>query len=341
MSKTDSNFRTIVFSSLANLAAPLSTLITGPLLARALGPDGRGMMAALWAPLALANLMFTLGVPEALTYFVAGKRLGGNAAIRMALTGGLVCAALAAAVLLVSESYLFRNQKVLLPAFNWLLLTLPVTLTFSAIRGIVQGRRQFNFIDQERTAAAILRLVALAILVLVQRLTPGTAVWISVLTGVIASGFLLSDLQGNKAELEPAIPMGTVARYAGAAALATFGGLIVIRLDQVLMVSLTTPAQLAYYAVAASLAELPLTVVAASRDMAFSLAAERDDPEIVARFCRLTLLAMLVACLIGGLATPLVLPLLFGRSFSPAVMMAEILLVGTICRAVTTIIGPA
>ena len=77
-------------------------------------------------------------------------------------------------------------------------------------------------------------------------------------------------------------------------------GLIVIRLDQVLMVSLTSASELAFYAVAASLAELPLAVVAACRDVAFSAAAERDNPAVIGRFCRLTVLAVLIACIAGG-----------------------------------------
>jgi O-antigen/teichoic acid export membrane protein len=62
-----SRLRTLVLSSFAYLVVPLSALMTGPLLARSLGPEGRGLMAALLAPLALANVLFTFGVPDALT----------------------------------------------------------------------------------------------------------------------------------------------------------------------------------------------------------------------------------------------------------------------------------
>jgi O-antigen/teichoic acid export membrane protein len=334
-----SRLRTVLFSSLANLAFPLTTFITGPLLARALGPDGRGLMAALLAPLSLVNLMFTFGVPEALTYFIARGNLSAKKALQIALAGGLACGALAAIAFFLWAPYLFRGQEQYLPIFNLLLLTLPVTLTFSALRGIVQGRQQFALINRERIGGALLRLLVLAGMAVLEVLNPVRAVWISVVSVAIGSVFLLSGLRINEAVPANDQLTGPVARYAGAVALGTFGGLIVIRLDQVLMVSLTTHAELAYYAVAASLAELPLTVVGASRDLAFSLAAERDDPQIVARYCRLTILVCGVMCLMSGLATPLMLPLLFGKSFTPAVLMVEILLAGTIGRAVTTVIG--
>jgi O-antigen/teichoic acid export membrane protein len=334
-----SRLSTVLFSSLANLAFPLTTFITGPLLARALGPDGRGLMAALLAPLSLANLMFTFGVPDALTYFIARGKLSAKKALEIALAGGLACAALAGIILFLWAPYLFQGQKQYLPIFNSLLLTLPVTLTFSAVRGIAQGRQHFALINRERIGGALLRLFVLAGLAVMGVLNPISAVWISVVSVAMGSVFLLSDLRIDETAPASNQPAGPVARYAGAVALGTFGGLIVIRLDQVLMVSLTTHAELAYYAVAASLAELPLTVVGASHDLAFSLAAEREDPQIVARYCRLTIIACGVMCLLSGLATPLMLPLLFGKSFTPAVLMVEILLAGTMGRAVTTVIG--
>jgi len=338
-----SRLRTLVLSSFAYLVVPLSALMTGPLLARSLGPEGRGLMAALLAPLALANVLFTFGVPDALTYFVGGGRIGSRRAIEIALAGGVLCAAVGYAALRLYESYLFRHQPEWIPTFNLLLLTLPVTLVFSALRGIVQGHQEFSRINSERVSAVVVRLLPLAILAGLDRLTAVNAVWLSVASGACASLFLLPGIQTDsiapRQSQSVRQPVGPVAQYAGAAALATFGGLVVMRLDQVLMISLTTAPELAFYAVAASISELPLTVVAASRDLAFSLSAERADPQIVARFCRLTLLTIGLVCFAAALATPQLLPLLFGKAFSPAIAMTEVLFAGTVGRAVTAVVG--
>jgi O-antigen/teichoic acid export membrane protein len=338
-SGTSARLRTVAFNSLANFLFPLTTLITGPLLARTLGPSGRGLMAALLAPLALANLMFTLGVPEALTYFVARGRLTNKKALQIAVGGALLCAAVVCSVLLIAAPYLFHKQARSLPAFKLLLITLPVTLAFSGIRGIASGHQLFGLINKEQIFAALLRLSLLLGFVLFHALTPLNAVWLSVISGALGSLFLLPVLRSAGPSPANVQDTQTVARYAGSVALGTFGGLIVIRLDQVLMVSLTTNSQLAYYSVAASLAELPLVVVAAIRDLAFSLTAERNDPKIIARSCRLTVVAIGVMCLAAGLTTPFVVPLLFGTKFAPAAWMVEVLLLGTLGRAVTTVIG--
>jgi len=212
-------------------------------------------------------------------------------------------------------------------------------LALSSVRGILQGRQQFGLIIKERLAGALLRLLVLAVMAAMKVLTPLDAVWVAVGSQIMGSLYLLKGLGQHPAANLSDTRTWLVARYAGAAALGTVGSLLVIRLDQVLMVFLTSQAELAYYAVAVSMAELPLTVVGASRDLAFSLTAERGDPQIVARFCRLTLLASGLMCLLGAVATPFAFPLLFGKLFSPAVPMMEILLAGTLGRAVTTVIG--
>jgi O-antigen/teichoic acid export membrane protein len=334
-----SRLKTVVVNSLANFAFPVTTLITGPLLARTLGPEGRGVMAALLAPITLANLMFTLGVPDALTYFVARGRLRGKQALHVAMGGGLICTIVACSALAIAAPYLFRAQTQLLPYFKPLLLTLPVTLGFSAIRGIAQGRQQFGLMNKEQIFGALLRLAVLSSFAAVHVLKPVMAVWASIMSGVVGSLFLLAALRRDEATRSSVEDAGTVARYAGSAALGTFGGLIMIRLDQVLMVSLTTRSELAYYSVAASLAELPLVVVSAIRDVAFSVTAQRDDPKIIARSCRLTVLAIGMLCVAGGVLTPLALPFLFGKKFAPAVWMVEVLLLGTMGRAVAAVIG--
>jgi hypothetical protein len=54
-----------------NVMPPLAAFFTAPLLAQVLGADGRGEVSAATAPLMLMLGAATLGLPEAVTYFVA------------------------------------------------------------------------------------------------------------------------------------------------------------------------------------------------------------------------------------------------------------------------------
>jgi hypothetical protein len=66
-----------------------------------------------------------------------------------------------------------------------LLITLPVTLGFSAIRGIASGRQQFGLINKEQMIGALLRLAVLISFIVFHALTPLNAVWVSVLSGAL------------------------------------------------------------------------------------------------------------------------------------------------------------
>lgn len=338
-SKASHLLRQIASSSVGNMALPLSALVTGPLLARALAPEGRGLMVTLLAPISLANLMFTLGVPDSMTYHVAKGNLKGRNAVKIGLTGGIVCGVIASAVMLLATPYLLRKLPQYLPEMHLLILTLPVSLGFASLRGIVQGRHQFGVIRNERFIGVLFRLSLLAAFVLGGLLNPVNATWISVLSAIAGSGILIPTLCRFSREPSSGACGVRVAKYASATAVGTLGGLLVVRLDQTLMISLTTHAQLGYYAVAASLADVPLTVVAGIRDVSFTFVAEHGDPRLAARLCRVTLLLIGLVCLAVGLLSPKIIPLLFGQEFRPSIRMVQILLFGTVASTVTAILG--
>lgn len=332
--------RAALLSGLANLAAPVSTLLTGPLLARALGPEGRGHVAALIAPLALATLIFPFGLPDSLTYFCAGQKLSKDRAIGVAVCGSAFSSVAAVSISALSAHFLFRHQQRYIAEFYLLLLTLPPILLFAALRGIVQSSTEgFAFVNTEKALAAAGRLLVLLGLFAFGRLTPLSTVWVSMLMQVGASLVLLAGFRGSLRPSFSKLPLRMVLEYATVVGVGTLAAIAVIRLDQSLMVSLTTPAELAYYVVAVSMAELPLSAVGALRDVAFTEATLRNDPAVTARFSRMTIAAVGLLCSAEALLAPLALPLLFGEAFRPAILMAEILLLATLGRAVTTILG--
>ena len=60
-----------VATTATGLAGQAALLISGPLLARTLGLDGRGQLAALLLWPNVIALLGTLGLPSAVTYFLA------------------------------------------------------------------------------------------------------------------------------------------------------------------------------------------------------------------------------------------------------------------------------
>jgi O-antigen/teichoic acid export membrane protein len=331
----------IAFGSLANLAFPLTSLITGPLLARALDPIGRGEMALLLSPISLANMALTLGLPESLIWHSARGTISRRYAYQMALGGGFGCGVIGAALMIFFGPMLLTADQA---HFAWSLrliaMTLPITLTLAAFRGVVVGRQHFMYANSERMSASLLRLAAIGIFFLTGMLNPVLAAWTTVLSGIAGSVVLLFPLT-KQLDL-PAISLvggRSVACYAGSAALGTVGGFLMLRLDQIIMIPLTATEQLGFYAVAVSLAEVPAAFVNAIRDLIFALGAERNEPAVAAQSCRLALTVFIPICAAAACVTPVVIPILFGKSFMPAVPIAQILFLGTVASAVSSLLG--
>src|SRR3954453_22876627 len=91
----------------ANMFIPATALITGPILARALGPEGRGVFAAVTTPLLLASVLGTFGLQDALTQFLARRGLTPASGLRHAAMALLPCTLVTTAGLVGLASFLF------------------------------------------------------------------------------------------------------------------------------------------------------------------------------------------------------------------------------------------
>lgn len=328
----------VLRSGAGGVLLPLSAIVTGPLIARALGPEGRGLMAALLAPVSLANLMFTFGLPESLNYHLARGRLSIRGAVRASVLGGALAGLTAAAVVFVAAPALLHDYPDAVTQVRLLGLTLPITIAFAAYRGAWQGRRRVDRINRERVLGVLSRLLILVLLVALGDLTPENAAWVSVLCGILGSLVLLRGLdaaqpRGNEVRLR------SVYTYAAAASVGTLGGFLVLRLDQTLLTPLAGARELGFYAVAVSLAELPLSFVTGIRDTVATVAADTDDPAFAGRTSRLTVAALLPVSALGCLVAPVAIPLLFGQAFTPAVLMTQILFAGCVASGAAAVLG--
>lgn len=331
---------TVIASGIASSALPICAFITAPLIARALDPTGRGVMAALLMPVSLLNMMLTLGLPEAITFFVARGQLSVRTAFGLAVLGGVVGGAIGVGLLVALAPFLLAGDVAAFKATYYVIaLSLPITLAVAGVRGIVLGLHQFDPLNAERVAAPVFRLLTLSLLLIVGWLGPAIAACTSVVSGIIGSTFLVRAFFSRSALAPTTVTIRTVVRYAGASAFGTVSSMLVYSLDQTLMIPLAGAEQLGFYAIAASFAELPMTVVAVIRDLTFTFSAKDDDPALAARACRLTLLVMIPMCALFIVSTPLLLPLLFGAAFAPAVPMTELLLIGSVFSAITAILG--
>lgn len=336
--------RAVAITTLGNLIAPLAALATQPILARGLGVAGRGELAAATAPLLFATVILTIGLPESLTYHLARGAAGIARLTRLSVgTLALVGLAGSGAVALLAGP-LSAGSPTLANLIRIAGIAIVPTLIIAALRGLAAGAQAWRLIAAERISNALLRLVAVVILFAAGVLTPMTATVVVAATSFLGGVLYLSMLRGIRdgesiAESDAERPR--LFRFAGQVWLGAATGVMLSRLDQLLMTPLAGVEQLGYYAVAVSLSEVILVFNSAVRDVMFAVESRSPDPGRVARASRIsTLLTLAGAAAIASIC-PWAIPFFFGSNFSAATPVTLVLLVGIVAGNPGSVAGAA
>ena len=116
-------------------------------------------------------------------------------------------------------------------------------------------------------------------------------------------------------------------------------GVVLSRLDQVIMTPLSSSYQLGLYAVAVSISDVTLILHSAMRDVIFATDASARDNE---RLCASTRISGLLSICLGtflAVLVPFGIPVFFGQDFSPAIPSAFWLLAAVVLATPGSIAG--
>ena len=326
------------------LLIPLGVL-NAVIVARWLGPEGKGTLVAITAYLAMAGTFGSLGLAtEATRVSAADPRRTGALLANARLTGGLT-GLLALAVLLG----LFR---LLGPtAFDGvsfeLLLVAGIALPFSQVAAqfyaVLLGQRRvaaYNAFEAlDRTAIV----AASAILLIGFGLDVTALVIAATLIAIVKLGTLHGLLWPESARLRPDLALLGSARHVSARAyFTTLMAFMVLRSDIILINGMLGSTHTGVYSVAVQLAGFVLMLPAAVGTLLFPrVAATRENDNtaftaLVSRHLALIISAFVVVLGIGGNWFVLVL---FGPAFQDAGRALQILLPGIWCMAMQVILA--
>lgn len=311
--------------TLVNVVIFVGGFLTGPIVARAIGPSGRGQLAAIIAPLALIPIVFGLGLGT-----FAAREVAAGRALRMVLGAILpvsVALGLAGAAGGWFMADVLSDGNSMIRAFLRLgFLLAPVSVVVVVLQSVLGGQQRWNRLLLARSIPTALAIVAVPTLYALGALTVATAAIVTIVGGVASAIPALTLLRGarsfawDRRYAAQAVSFGARAWAGGLASMTN------LRLDQVVMITLTTDSQLGLYAVAVTIAGAPAVLPAAVAGPLQARVAA-GDRGIVARTTRTTIaLVILVHVVAGALAVPVV-KLLFGPSFSGSIVMVWVLLV--------------
>lgn len=322
----------------ATLLPTLLGAVTGPLVARALAPGGRGQVAAVAAFSLALPVLLSLGMHVAI-----GQRAATEpdvrprlvfAAIRFALLMVPV-AVLAAVAIMGGPLRSIRGTAGALAAVSLGMAPLGV-LGFS-LQQLLVAEGALGAYARVRALPLVVNAALTVGLFLAGRLTVATYLLASLVAGVaglmwtlwFVKAWFVGDDRGRAYPLRPLVGFG-LRGFVGTAASITNS-----RLDQMIMVPFLGSAQLGIYAVSVSIASLPLAIGQAVTFRSFGeIASSGDRTSEAARYLRLTALIVGGACVAIAVVAPFLIPVVYGTAFRGALTPLLVLLPGTVALGV-------
>lgn len=323
-------------------------IVTSVILARALGPEGRGQYALLILIPALLQLFGGLGIDQSVTYLVARRRAeAGGVALTLAAfatTIGLVLIAVYALLDALPAYQELLDTASLERGLLWILVVLlPVNMATLCLVSALLGLERYRLYNIAASIAPIVTLLLLSALLAVGRMDVRGAVIATAggqLAGLVGSLAAVLGVAPGRVRLVPGL-VRDATTYGWKIYGASIAWFLHYRSDMFLVGYIAGPAGLGYYAVAVGLAEKLYMAPSAVGTVLFPrVAAGPEASRQVTPFAsRHTLwLTLGLAGTLAIVAWPLV-RFLFGVAFLPAVTPLWLLLPGVASLAVGRVIS--
>lgn len=321
-----------------NLTILALSMITSIVLARFLGPAGRGEIAAaiLWSALLVA--LGSLGMIESVLYFVAQP----GVKTQHVFANGLVMT-LIQSIILVPVGYLamptlLASQRAeVVEVSRAFLVIVPVSLFTQYNRSILQGRMKIGSYNLIQVTIPIGYLVGAVALYRLDALSVEGVVFLHTLLNVLVMVMSLVLLVIHRIPLGFRLDLALLKQmlvYGTQVQVGTVFSNANLRLDQVLMAAWVSPTQLGLYVVAVSASSVSGVFSRAVSIVATPVIAKQTDPQLritqLQTIFRNYWLAGLVLKLLFALVLPWGIPLVYGAEFSEAVWTAEVLLLASV-----------
>ena len=310
------------------------TFATAVVIARELGPTGRGFYAVAATVGAIGVQFGNLGLHSSNTYYVAKDR-----ALLPALIGNTLAVIFAASVVTALSGIGFFFLPKLSPVHGALLLlalaSIPVFLAYQLTQGLLLGVNEVRAYNQIECSGKLLALLLICILALVHR---GT---VELFFGMTLSSVMLSLLWAllrlRRVSTEPpALSLAVFRQSIGigmkAYSIAVFGFLL-MRIDLLMVKYMLGATEAGYYSISQVLTEntmmFPVVVGLLLFPKLSSIREREEKFQLAKKAVLVTAALMLPVVGIATLAAAPIISIAFGRNFLPAVSPFAWLMPGT------------
>ena len=313
----------------ANWSAMVCQLATGVVIARALGADGRGVVALVLSTATLLGGAGQLGLPSAAIFYLRSGRLTSRALLAMYLPVVAILSAMLFVLLAAAEPW-FRSVILRDAAVSTLGLwvgfgALPFTMLAAYASALLLAAGEAKRYQMITATSAVSGLLMTLLLVVALHLGVAGALLAATLTQAILGAWTAAAALGQRGTMDVGTEWRLLPNFLGFGLKQHGGSLaaqIFRRADSYLLAYFLGPTSVGYYVVGSAAYEALLSVPRALAHLLHGEASARiesDASELVTRSARLLFWLMLVGVAFVDLASIPIIPILYGRSFVLAV----------------------
>ncbi|HKK09279.1 MAG TPA: flippase [Bacteroidales bacterium] len=322
-----------VFGS--NVLAIISALLMGVIVARYLGPEGKGLFTALTGVPVIVASFAAMGIRRTAVYFI-GKKEFNESEVASAVIQILIITSLAGMGASYIAFHWMDNSSYTLELILITILIIPFRLATIYAGGIYLGREQFRFANLMKWSVPMVNLLLLVVFVIILEMDVAGALLAVMLSGVIISVVAIAKLskdfkltlKWNRILLKRMLSLGTL--YAGSLLVMK----LIYRIDVLLLEQLSDLKEVGYYSIAVTISEQLWQLPLAVGIVIMSKSANAHDPALmnkkVGQMLRFSLFAGAAGAVVMYFIMPFLIPLIYGKAFSESATLLQTILPGIV-----------
>ncbi|MGN8646338.1 oligosaccharide flippase family protein [Gracilibacillus sp. HCP3S3_G5_1] len=315
------------------------------LLARLLGPEGKGVVTALFVVPNIVISIADLGVRQASAYYIGRKIYSVQDVLSSSLFLWLFTSIISIGIVL---SYYSMGS---LQEYGWILVLIaliyiPIKLLTSYLNGVIQGKQKIGNINLKELISFAFNLFGVIILVWIFDLGvigASTVTLLVALVGLIYFIKIVRSISVMKLKYIKPIPQNLFKKGISFA-LALFILTLNYKIDIIFLERMVTSTEVGIYSVGTNLAELIWQLPAAISIVLFARSANSktnfEAHNRSAKILRITLPILLFICLFFIITSKYIVTLLYGDEFQQSSDVINILLPGVFIIVISKILHP-
>ena len=334
--RSQSGLVSSVQTTLANILVLFINILTGIITARLLGPNDKGVQAAIILWPGLLTYLSAIGLPTALLYHIRKDPKRTGESLTAALSLGVGASFIATVVgIIFAPTWLGNYSAQTIRIAQFYMLFVPVSVSGMIYTSVVQANGQFQIYNGLRLLQPFVTLCILLLLAVTDKITAGSAALAFVCTPI--PGLIWLWHQTRHLYKFSFAQLSSVCKQLLSYGVRSYGGDILAiassQLDKIVVVSLLKPESVGLYAVAFSLAKMLVVFGSAVVSVLLPKIIGQPIAEmrlLLGRAARVSTLVTALAAVVLMLIGPYLLNFFYGDAFQGAIVVFWILSVDSV-----------